>query len=69
MKTYIYIATIVLLIGLGYNLYEMDYKAGFMAVENFRSVLGIGASVCGLILVSVYFSFFKLQANLKKEVA
>ncbi len=69
MKTYIYIATIVLLIGLGYNLYEMDYKAGFMAEENFRSVLGIGASVCGLILVSVYFSFFKLQANLKKEVA
>ena len=53
MKTYIYIATIVLLIGLGYNLYEMDYKAGFMAEENFRSVLGIGASVCGLILVSV----------------
>ena len=43
MKTYIYIATIVLLIGLGYNLYEMDYKAGFMAEENFRSVLGIGA--------------------------
>lgn len=66
MKTYIYIATIVLLIGLGYNLYEMDYKAGLMAEENFRSVLGIGASVCGLILVSVYFSFFRLQANLKK---
>ncbi|WP_353164598.1 hypothetical protein [Empedobacter brevis] len=66
MKTYIYIATIVLLVGLGYNLYVMDYKTGFLAEENFRSVLGIGASVCGLILVSVYFSFFKLQANLKK---
>lgn len=66
MKTYIYIATIVLLIGLGYNLYVMDYKTGFLAEENFRSVLGIGASICGLILVSVYFSFFKLQANLKK---
>ena len=39
MKSYIYIATIVLLIGLGYNLYEMDYKAGFLAEDNFRSVL------------------------------
>ena len=69
MKTYIYIATIVLLIGLGYNLYEMDYKSGFLAENNFRSVLGIGASICGLILVSVYFSFFRLQANLKKQTA
>ena len=69
MKTYIYIATIVLLVRLGYNLYEMDYKAGFLAEDNFRSVLGIGASICGLILVSVYFSFFRLQANLKKQTA
>ncbi len=68
MKTYIYIATIVLLVVLGYNLYVMDYKVGFFAEDNFRSVLGIGASVCGLILVSVYFSFFKLQANLKNKI-
>ncbi|GGF06459.1 hypothetical protein SAMN05443634_11330 [Chishuiella changwenlii] len=66
MKTYIYIATMLLLVGLGYNLYVMDYKTGFLAEENFRSVLGIGASACGLILVSIYFSFFKLQDNLKK---
>lgn len=66
MKTYIYIATMLLLVGLGYNLYVMDYKAGFSAEENFRSVLGIGAAACGLILVSIYFSFFKLQENLKK---
>lgn len=66
MKTYIYIATIVLLVGLGYNLYVMDYKAGFLAENNIRTVIGIGAAACGLLLVSVYYSFFKLQANLKK---
>ncbi|WP_313375710.1 hypothetical protein [Chishuiella sp.] len=66
MKTYIYIATIVLLVGLGYNLYVMDYRAGVFAENNMHSLIGVCAAICGLILASVYFSFFRLQANLKK---
>ena len=66
MKTYIYIITAILVGALGYNLYMMDYKAGFFAEENFPLIIGLGASICGLILTFVFFSFFKLQANLKK---
>ena len=65
MKTYIYFIAAVLLGALGYNLYMMDYEAGLMAQENFGLVLGLGASICGLILVLVFFSFFKLQKQIK----
>lgn len=66
MKTYIYIITAVLLGALGYNLYMLDYKAGFLAEENFPMVIGLGAAISGLILTFVFFSFFKLQKNLSK---
>ncbi|RLZ06869.1 hypothetical protein [Faecalibacter macacae] len=66
MKTYIYIITAVLVGALGYNLYMMDYQAGFLAEENFPMIVGLGASVCGLILAFVFFSFFKLQKNVNK---
>lgn len=66
MKTYIYIITAVLVGALGYNLYMMDYQAGLLAEENFPMIIGLGASVCGLILAFVFFSFFKLQNNVKK---
>jgi len=49
MKTYIYIATIVLLVGLGYNLYVMDYRAGVFAENNMHSLIGVCAAICGLI--------------------
>lgn len=66
MKTYIYIITAVLLGALGYNLYMMDYNAGFFAEENFALIVGLGASICGLILAFVFFSFFKLKKNVDK---
>ncbi|MBF0597658.1 hypothetical protein [Faecalibacter rhinopitheci] len=66
MKTYIYIITAILVGALGYNLYMVDYSAGFSAEENFPMVIGIGSSICGLILALVFFGFFKLQNNIKK---
>lgn len=66
MKTYIFIITTVLVGALGYNLYMMDYQAGLLAEQNFPMIVGLGASVCGLILAFVFFSFFKLQKNIKK---
>lgn len=66
MKTYIYIITAILVGALGYNLYELDYQAGFFADQNFPMIIGLGASVCGLILAFVFFSFFKLQKNVNK---
>lgn len=66
MKTYIYIITAILVGALGYNLYMINYKAGFFAEQNFPLVIGLGAAICGLILVFVFFSFFKLQKNIKK---
>lgn len=66
MKTYIFIITAVLVGALGYNLYMMDYQAGLLAEQNFPMIVGLGASVCGLILAFVFFSFFKLQKNIKK---
>jgi len=66
MKTYIYIITAILVGALGYNLYMLDYKAGFLAEQNFPLVIGLGAAICGLILTFVFFSFFKLQKNISK---
>ena len=66
MKTYIYIITAILVGALGYNLYEFDYQAGILADQNFPMVIGLGASICGLILAFVFFSFFKLQQNVSK---
>ena len=66
MKTYIYIITAVLLGALGYNLYMMDYQAGIMAEQNFPLIVGLGASICGLILAFVFFSFFQLKKNVDK---
>ena len=67
MKTYIYIITAILVGALGYNLYMMDYKAGFFAEENFPMMIGLGASICGLILSFVFFSFSKLKKNVSKS--
>ena len=66
MKTYIYIITAILLGALGYNLYMLDYNAGLLAEQNFPLVIGLGATICGLILALVFFSFFKLQKNINK---
>ncbi len=66
MKTYIYIITAVLLGALGYNLYMMDYQAGIMSEQNFPLIVGLGASICGLILAFVFFSFFQLKKNVDK---
>ena len=66
MKTYIYIITAILVGALGYNLYMMDFKAGFFAEENFPMMIGLGASICGLILSFVIFSFLKLQKHVNK---
>lgn len=66
MKKYISIITVFLVAALGYNLYVLDYKIGLFAEANFPIVIGISASILGLIVSMIYFSFFKLQRNLAK---
>lgn len=69
MKKYISIITVFLVAALGYNLYVLDYKIGFFAEENFPILVGLAASLLGLIVSMIYFSFFRLQKNLVQKAA
>lgn len=67
MKTFIYIAFLIIFGSFVFNLVSIDYKDSFWGEENRPYIIGLSAGFCGLILCFILMKYYRLKENLSQR--
>lgn len=67
MKTFAYIAILLIIGSLVYNLIQFDYNESILSDWNRPFIIGIGSGVCGLILAMIILRYNQLRPNLENQ--
>lgn len=67
MKTFVYVALVIIIGSFVYNFWNFDFDQSVLGVENRPYLIGLCAGVCGLILCAIFLRFYRLKANLENR--
>ncbi len=68
MKTFVYIAFLIIFGSFVFNLVSIDYKEPILGEENLPYIIGLSAGICGLILCFILLKYYRLKENLNQRV-
>jgi uncharacterized membrane protein len=67
MKTFVYVALVIILGSFIYNIYSFNFSESFLGDENRPYLIGLCAGVCGLILCAIFLKYYRLKGNLENR--
>ena len=67
MKTFVYVALVIILGSFVYNIWNFDWNNNLLGDENRPYLIGLCAGICGLILCLIFLRYYRLKANLENR--
>jgi uncharacterized membrane protein len=67
MKTFVYVALVIILGSFIYNIISLDFSDSLMGAENRPYIIGLCAGVSGLILCAIFLKYYRLKGNLENR--